>query len=125
MTLIEDYYHLRKLLPLFQRGRISIEKHINLNHSGFYADKDLNYPLAWSIIYYLSKAAPILKDKKEYTQILPRALQAIGDNKKPSAVTKEAFRGIDMKQFQEDFLEFWASKSLRSKAGRNYIVPRK
>ncbi|MCH2208800.1 MAG: hypothetical protein MK132_23465 [Lentisphaerales bacterium] len=125
VTLIEDNYHLRKLLPLFQRGRISIEKHINLGHSAFYADKDLNYPLAWSIIYYLRKAVPILKNKKEYTQILPRALEAIAANKNIQAVTKEAFKGIDMKLFQKDFLEFWASKSLRSRASRNYIVPRK
>lgn len=124
VTIVEDNRALSTLLPLFRRKAVSVSKHINLDHNGFYANKDINYPLSWSIIYFLRKAAPLYKDKR-YAKVLDNALQAISEGGSLSEVNKAAFGDVDMKSFEADFFKFWSDKRMRSKAARNIIVPRK
>jgi hypothetical protein len=126
VTIVEDSNHLRSLLPLFKRKAVSIKKHISLDHAQFYAEssRSLNYSTAWSLVYYLRKAAPLYKDKR-YSTILPNALKAIAKGDSPDEINKKAFYGIDLDAFETDFFKFWEDKRMRSKALKNIIVPRK
>ena len=123
LKLIEDPYHMRRLSPLFARGAVNLEKHISLDYQGFYNNIELNYPLAWSIIYYLRKSAPLYKDKR-YSKILSITMAEVAKGSDIKTINEKAFYGIDMKDFQRDFLKFWNSKKMRSKAARNYIIPK-
>lgn len=123
VTIVEDKRALSTLLPLFRRNAVSVSKHINLDHAGFYENKDINYPLSWSIIYFLRKAVPLYKDKR-YANVLDHALQAIAEGGSLEEVNKAAFGSVDMKAFEADFFKFWNDKRMRSKAARNIIVPR-
>lgn len=124
VTLIEDADSLRTLMPLINRKALKIQKHLVLTYEEFYRNKDLNYPLAWSIVYFLRKAAPLYKDKR-YSTILPNLMKALPEGLDQTKLTERAFSGIDLKAFEEDYYKFWSSKSMRSKAQRNIVVPRK
>jgi hypothetical protein len=90
------------------------------SHDSFYQVSDemrsLNYTTSWALIYYLRKGAP-LERINPYKNILNTYLSQLKATRNPNTATTEAFRGIDIKRFQEDFVDFW--KHRRSK-GRNY-----
>ncbi len=123
VKIIEDVYHLRTLDKYFKSGNINLQKHINSSYQEFYSSKDLNYPLAWSIIYFLRKGGEQFK-AKGYDKILENLMTELVATKSIEKANKKAFYGIDMAAFQQDFLKFWSNKSARSKALRNYIIPR-
>lgn len=124
VTLIEDTSHLRILAPLMKRKAINMSKHISLNHQQFYAQKEINYSIAWSIVYYLRKAVPLYKDKR-YSSVLANALKAIAAGDSPEKINEKAFYGVDLAKFEEDYYSFWQSKSMRSKAQKNIVIPRR
>ena len=123
VKIIEDVYHLRTLSKYFKSGNVNLQKHINSSYQEFYNNKDLNYPLSWSIIYFLRKGGEQYK-AKGYDKILDKLMTELVSSKSIEKANEKAFYGIDMAAFQKDFLDFWSNKSARSKAARNYIIPR-
>jgi hypothetical protein len=87
------------------------------SHNSFYLVtekmRDLNYTTAWALIYYLRKGAP-LERKNPYSKILDTYLAELKSSRNASKATTEAFRGINIQKFQEDFKLFW--KRRRNKA---------
>ncbi|WDE96281.1 DUF1570 domain-containing protein [Lentisphaera profundi] len=124
LYLEENKRGLTKLSSLLKSGKIDFQAHIYANHEIYYADKDLNYPLGWALCYYLRKAAPLYKNRN-YVEILPRTIKALREGKSADEATKLGFYGIDMDIFTKDFCTFWFSKSMRSKASRTKILPKK
>ena len=123
VKITEDLYHLRTLDSYFKSGRVDLKRHIDASYNEFYANKDLNYPLAWSVVYFLRKGGEQYKEKG-YDKILDNLMKELVSSKSMQKANEKAFYGINMDQFQKDFLEFWNDKRARSKAERNYIIPK-
>jgi len=123
VKITEDGNHLRTLDKFFKSGKVNLQRHINASYQEFYANKDLNYPLAWSVVYFLRKGGAQYK-AKGYDKILDKLMKELVTTKSVQKANEKAFYGIDMAAFQKDFLAFWSNRSARSKASRNYIIPR-
>ncbi len=109
---------------LVKTRTIDINRLIHLNHEQFYDKSDeirhKNYALAWAIVYYLRKAAP-LENPAKYAKILDRYCDALWETKDKDKATDVAFEGIDIRTFQNDFISFWTSQRKRGEALRNNI----
>ena len=119
----EDGYHLRNLAPYFRSKRLSIDTLVKSSYGQFYANKDINYSFAWSLVYFLRKGGEQY-ESKGYDKILGKCLTELTKSRNMDLASEKAFEGIDMNQFQNDFYEFWDDKRARSKAERNVIIPR-
>ena len=120
---IEDVNHMRTLASSFSSRRLSLERLINSSYMEFYANKDINYAFAWSVVYFIRKAGEQFKGKN-YEKILPNLMAELIKTRSMQAANKKAFEGIDMKTFQNDYYDFWNDKRARSKAERNVIIPK-
>jgi len=116
---IKENSRVQHLLRNLDAASKHIPTLLAMDHSTFYQSssgmRDLNYTTAWSLIYYLYKGAP-LERKNPYGKILDTYLVKLKSTKNSSLATTEAFRGIDIKEFQDDFKNFW--KRQRSKGQR-------
>ncbi|MDD4018743.1 MAG: DUF1570 domain-containing protein [Kiritimatiellae bacterium] len=92
-----------------------LPKLLQTAHSGFYSGSDeqrsLNYTAAWALVYYLRKGVPP-EGPDRYAAILDTYLKTLAQTKDAEAATTEAFKNVNMTQFQKDFTDFW-------KRGRN------
>jgi len=92
-----------------------LPKLIHTGHSGFYSgsneQRSLNYTAAWALIYYLRKGVPS-EGQDRYAALLDTYLKTLAQTKDAEAATTEAFKNVNMTQFQKDFTDFW-------KRGRN------
>ncbi len=77
-----------------------------------------NYAMAWALIYYLRKAAPLEGDN-DYEKILDRYADALWQTRNADQATRLAFEGVDMDAFNRNFKAFWDSRSRRTWAWRN------
>ncbi len=114
------------IADLVARNIHLLPQFIRLSYTQFYAGEDevtrkANYALAWALVYYLRKGAPLEKDAP-FTQILPKYVEAIGERSTPDEATKTAFTDVDMDALASSFAEFWKSRNRRSAARRNRIL---
>lgn len=72
--------------------------------------------MAWGLMYFLFKGAPLLKNKNNYSEIPLNYYNALADNKENKDVTKELWEKIDLKKFNEDFNAFWTTPALFNKS---------
>jgi hypothetical protein len=97
---------------------------LGLSYQDFYDPDDEkradNYALAWGLVYYLRKYAPE-DPMRGYGTILDRYVDLLWETRDPKAATEQAFEGVDMAEFREDFCEFWDSSNRRGKAKRNRL----
>lgn len=116
---IETPQYLDHIGRLVQRGDVNISKLIDMDYEAFYGpNRDDNYVLAWGLMFFLHKGAPILKKKNDYFEIPARYYDAVTEIRDPVKATKIVWEGIDMNEFNKDFTDFWNSKSLIKKAVR-------
>ena len=121
VTVIEDQYALRTLSNHIKRKSLALANLINADYQQFYANKDVNYPLAWSLVYFLQKGGSLYKSKG-YDKIIPKVIEEMVQYGNMKKATEKGFAGINMKTFQDDFYSFWNDKRMRSKAARIKIV---
>jgi hypothetical protein len=124
VTVIEDTYALRTLSSHLKNRSLSLERHINSGYQEFYANKDINYPLSWALVYFLRKAGPLYK-AKGYDKILENTVAELVKTGSEEKATKKGFYGIAIKDFEKDFYDFWNDKRMRSKAARTKVIVNK
>ncbi|OGV63621.1 MAG: hypothetical protein A2283_10410 [Lentisphaerae bacterium RIFOXYA12_FULL_48_11] len=103
---------------------IDIHRLIHLTYEQFYDEsreiRHKNYALAWALIYYLRKSAP-LDSPAKYAKILDKYSDALWETKDKDKATEIAFETIDINSLQRDFILFWTSQRKRGEALRNNI----
>ena len=108
------YYEDMKKLA--SSGNLKVESLINMTPAAFYEGKDVNYAFAWGLIFFLHKAAPLMKDKNRYSEIPIKYYDSLIELKNGEKATAKAWAGIDMNRFNKDFLEFWRNYTLVKRA---------
>ena len=112
------------MLTSISPAKVNIQRLLHLSYEQFYAkDKkalESNYVLAWALVYYLRKGAP-LERPSSYAQVLEEYLRAVISTRDMNQATDMAFEGIPPARFQADFVAFWQSKSKRTAATQNNI----
>ena len=84
-----------------------------------WASRRWNYTLAWGLVYYLRKGAPVAKPPK-YAHILDTYAEALWESQDPEQATETAFEGVDMDAYREELTRFWKSTSRRGAARREW-----
>jgi len=74
--------------------------------------------LAWGLLFFLQKGAPIMRGKNSYNEIPMKYYDAAIKTRDPDKATKIAWDGVDMEQFAKDFTKFWNNNTLIKKAIR-------
>ncbi len=106
-------------------GPLPVSRLLQLDYAGFYEQRTgdmeqrrLNYAMAWGLIYYLRKGAPIESDNR-YEVLIKRYEDALWETRNDEAATRKAFEGVDLRAFTESFTDFWLSDRRRHRARRN------
>ena len=97
-----------------------IRNMLKMSPREFYSEsgRDDNYPLAWGLLFFLQKGAPIMRSDNNYHQIPMKYYDAIIETGNPEKATEIAWKGVNLEQFANDFKKFWNSSSLLKKAER-------
>lgn len=96
---------------------IKLENFISLDYQDFYSGNlEQNYSLAWGLMFFLQKGAPVLKGKNNYSEIPLKYYDALIETKDGRKATKIAWEGIDMNRFGRDFADFWRNDALIRRA---------
>jgi len=104
--------HMKKIA-----GGINIENFIHLGTQQFYADrKGESYTLAWGLMFFLQKGAPVLKEKNNYSEIPTKYYEALIELKDGDKATEKAWEGVDFKKFDSEFNDFWKRDTLIRRA---------
>ena len=127
LTVEEDEKSYEILEGMIKRNAVPIEELLHMSYSEFYNPQDNaeekrreNYALAWAIVYYLRKGAPLEKPARN-ADIPKRYTEALWTTKDPEKATAAAFEGTTLPDFRRDFLSFWTSRNRRSLAKRNRL----
>jgi len=98
-------------------GNFNIENFIHLDYKQFYSEgKETNYPLAWGLMFFLQKGAPVMKEKNKYSDIPAKYYDALIELKDGDKATDKAWEGVDLKKFNSDFSDFWKSDTMIKRA---------
>lgn len=112
------------LEDLYKKNIADVEKLLKLTHPQFYAgsdeDRKKKYAMAWALVYYLRKYAPL--ENKQYAEIPVKYAKALWETKDAQKATDIAFDGIDLKKLNDDMHKFWTSSGQRAKAKSNKIL---
>jgi hypothetical protein len=120
----EDPMRVKGLEELLASGPLDLGKFLHLSYEEFYGksdkERERNYALAWGLVYYLRKAAPIEKPAP-YAGILDKYVDALWETKDADKATAAAFQDVKLDKFLKDFLKFWESRGKRRAAAHNKI----
>lgn len=107
-------------------GTMAVSQLLMLDYDRFYqrltgnaGRRRAHYAMAWGLVYYLRKAAP-LEDDNRYEEIIGRYEEALMETQDETIATRKAFEGVDMQSFSESFTDFWLSDRRRHRARRNH-----
>lgn len=118
--IIEDQYRHGKIKNQLRNRSIDLKRFLYLGYQEFYDNPELNYPIAWSLVYFLQKGHIAFKGKG-YEKICPKIYEELKKNSNIKKAVDNAFYGINLSELQKDYYEFWNSTVLRRKAERNKI----
>ena len=83
-----------------------------MDRAEFYGEKrNVNYPLAQALVYYLWKGAPVA-GKPEYAQIPVRYYDKLVETRDAGAANAAAWEGVDLQQLGRDLSRFWNDSNL-------------
>lgn len=91
--------------------------HMMLGYADFYADPEVNYAIAWGLVYYLIRGAPMERNQP-YAGFLPAYREAFERTADPDAATEAALASVNLRQFARSFSTFWRSVKSRQDARR-------
>jgi len=95
----------------------NIQNLLDMSYQTFYGgQKTNNYALAWGLLYFLWKGAPVMRDGNNYAEIPRKYYQALLETGDAAKATKIAWKDVDMEKFTAAFRKFWGSRSLIRKA---------
>ncbi len=117
----ESRRHSKTLEGLVKNPEIAWDEYISaflmMDYPQFYSNPEVNYAVAYGLVYYLMRGAP-LERNKPYAGILPAYLHELERSGDSAAASTVAFSKIDLKKFAGDFVDFWKSPKERSDAKR-------
>lgn len=91
--------------------------HMRLDYPAFYADPDVNYALAYGLIYYLVRGAPFERNQP-YADFLPVYLAELERTADAQQATQAALAEVDIGKLTRSFVTFWKTVKLRQDAKR-------
>ena len=97
-------------------GNMRIDPLIKMDYASFYEGKETNYTLAWGLMFFLQKGAPVLKGKNNYSEIPSKYYDALIELRNGEKATEKAWAGVDMGKFSREFSDFWKSDTLIRRA---------
>ena len=117
----ESERHSRTLENLIKKDAVDWENvlpaFLKIGHAQFYADPDVNYAVAYGLVYYLMRGAPTERNKP-YADVLAVYRAELERSKDADQATEVAFGEVDMKKFCGDFVSFWSTSRNRQNAKR-------
>jgi hypothetical protein len=109
----EDEKYVRLLLENMEAMTASIPDFMKASYTDFYtgtdAQREMKYALAWGIVYYLQKGAPVERNT-EFKSVLSDLAAALVETQNYSEAMDKVLASIDMSVFQSNFKEFWTSR---------------
>lgn len=96
---------------------LQLPAHLYLDYPAFYADPDVNYALAYGLIYYLVRGAPFERNQP-YANFLPTYLAELERTADPQQATQAALDQVDARKLTRSFVTFWKTVKLRQDAKR-------
>ncbi len=122
VALPEHEASVARVTDMIGRHDVPFAALLELSYPGFY-DPDAtrradNYALAWALVYYLHRGAAQERPARYHT--IPGKLRAaIVAGASERDASRAAFAEVDMARFQEQFADFWTSRSRRGAARKN------
>lgn len=120
-TVSESRRHAKTLESLLKNKSMDwnhfIQAFLMMEPRTFYSDPDVNYAVAYGIVYYLMRGAPMERNKP-YATVLPAYLAELERSGDPIAASNAAFAKADLKKFTDDFVSFWKTTKSRQDAQR-------
>ena len=116
-----------RVAALTARGDVALEPFLYIDYDAFYqrgGDRERqrdHYAMAWGLVYYLRKVAPS-DSGNAYETILPRYEAALWTTRDQRQATQQAFEGVDLQAFINDWTAFWQSEAARRRAERNPLT---
>jgi hypothetical protein len=122
---VENPHHVELVLKALAGKNDPIQPLLRMSYSNFSIDKNQktthrNYAMAWALVYYLRKGAP-LEQPANNAGILDRYTDNLWDTKDPLKATERAFSHVNQYNFRKDFTAFWKSKKARQAASENHL----
>ncbi len=103
---------------LVKRNQHKFEVVVRLSPQAFYDEgREAHYALSWALVYFLRKAAPLYADRG-YAEALDVVATSVRAGKSPDAASEAFLKALDMPRLQQDFADFWGSKTKRRRAER-------
>ncbi len=121
LTLQEPEQLVETLLKAIDEGRIDLGRMMEMDYAGFYDNstnlRELNYALAWGLIYYLHKAA-VHESPNIYKGLLEAYVEQTMQHDMRQA-TRLTMRDIGYDRLQNSLISFWSNRNLRARARRS------
>ncbi|MCX6992643.1 MAG: DUF1570 domain-containing protein [Kiritimatiellaeota bacterium] len=120
---MEDYRQVVE--TLIAKKKVNLRNLFVINYDDFYTQggepgREEHYALAWGLVYYLRKGAPLEKSHA-YDRLLDDYADSLFQTRNPEEATRKMLASLDMTQLTSAFNDFWKSESRRSAARRNAI----
>ncbi len=113
--------HTRILERLVAAPGFSLQSLLMMDYPAFYGGTDARrqaqYSLAWGLVYYLQRGAP-LERNRPHAAILGTYLRTLVITRSSEQATAAAFANLDLDAFDRAFIGFWTSSRLRNAARR-------
>ena len=86
----------------------NMKRILKMTQAQFYSgDANLNYCTAWALTYFLEKGAYASKEFEPYRKVLPKYLELTGSGVGGLEATEEAFKEVEGRDLEADFMNFW------------------
>ena len=110
---------------LIAKKKVDLRSLLVMNDDDFYTHggeqgRREHYALAWGLIYYLRKGAPLEKNQA-YARLLDNYADSLFQTRNPEEAIRTMLESLDMTQFTAAFTDFWKSEPRRMVARRNAI----
>ena len=118
----ENDHRLPRLLDLIARNKADPVGLMRMSREEFYInDQTLlaeNYALAWGVIYYLRRGAP-LESPPRHAKLLDTYTDTLWSTRDAQQANNALLAALDADAFRQDFQKFWKSSSRRAAAKKH------
>jgi hypothetical protein len=97
----------------------NVDDILKMSYAEFYGPrKNDNYDLAWGMLYFMLKGAPVMKDCAEFAEIPRKYYDAMVETGNAVKATKTAWKECDTYKFTKKLKEFWNRRRLMKRAAK-------
>jgi hypothetical protein len=113
VSINEDPARVRLLVENIEAAAALLPGLLKASYADFYdgtsAQRSFKYALAWGLVYYLQKGAP-LERNTPFKELLPDFAAALAETRNYAEATAKTLKAVDLGVFQENFREFWLKR---------------